>query len=50
MNKIISVLALTVIVLPLSVTLLISGPDNVLDACTRFFHKLFEQATRFGMN
>lgn len=48
MNKLISVLALTVILLPLSVSVLISGPDNLLDACQAFFEKLLERAVRFG--
>lgn len=48
MNKLISVLALMVIILPISVNLLFNGPNNILAACTRFFEKLFEQVVRFG--
>ncbi|WP_164553242.1 hypothetical protein [Brevibacillus marinus] len=49
MNKLISVLAVTVIILPLSVTVLLSGPDNLLDACQAFFEKLLERAVSFGV-
>ncbi|MBO8165526.1 MAG: hypothetical protein H0Z34_17760 [Brevibacillus sp.] len=49
MNKLISVLALLAIVVPLSAAVLISGPDNLLDACQTFFEKLLERATSFGV-
>ncbi|MFM1655048.1 hypothetical protein ACI7RC_23580 [Brevibacillus sp. B_LB10_24] len=48
MSNLISVLALLVIVVPLAVSVLISGPDNLLTACSHFFHQLLDQATRFG--
>jgi hypothetical protein len=48
MNKLISVLALMVLVLPLTVRLLLNGPDNLLAACTQFFGDLLENVTRFG--
>ncbi|WP_171567253.1 hypothetical protein [Brevibacillus sp. MCWH] len=48
MNKLIAVLALMVIVLPITVHLLLSGPDNLLSVCTRFFGELLENVTRFG--
>jgi hypothetical protein len=47
-NKLIAVLALMVIVLPITVHLLLSGPDNLLSVCTRFFGDLLENVTRFG--
>jgi|GEM_PF-1513667 len=50
LNKMISILAITVITLPLSTGLLINGSDNLLGVCTEFFRKLMVQATRFGMN
>jgi len=46
----IAILALMVLVLPLTVRLLLSGPDNLLTACTRFFANLLENVTRFGMS
>jgi hypothetical protein len=48
MNKLVSVLALMALTLPLAVGLLWSGPDNLLQATTRFFQRLMEEATRFG--
>ncbi|MGE5702717.1 MAG: hypothetical protein ACM32O_09330 [Clostridia bacterium] len=48
MNKLISVLAVMVIVIPISITVLIEGPNNLLDACTVFFENLFAAAARFG--
>ncbi|NGQ96422.1 hypothetical protein G3578_14760 [Brevibacillus sp. SYP-B805] len=50
MTKVISVLALIVIVVPMSYVLLLDGPDSILGACTRFFNKLFAEAIRFGTN
>ncbi|MGD8192474.1 hypothetical protein ACQCN2_21095 [Brevibacillus ginsengisoli] len=49
MNKLISVLALLVLVLPLSVTVLFSGQHNLLAASKQFFVRLFEQVVRFGI-
>jgi hypothetical protein len=48
MNKLIAVLALMVLVLPLTVNLLLNGPNNLLAACTQFFGDLLENVTRFG--
>ncbi|MFY0545766.1 hypothetical protein [Brevibacillus sp. H7] len=48
MNKMIAMLVLTVLVLPLTVRLLLFGPDNLLTACSRFFADLLENVTRFG--
>lgn len=50
MTKVISVLALIVIVVPISFNLLMNGPDSILGASTRFFNKLFAEALRFGIN
>lgn len=48
MNKIISILAVMVVVMPLTVHLLLTGPDNLLSACTQFFGELLEHVTRHG--
>ncbi|WP_183192561.1 hypothetical protein [Brevibacillus fluminis] len=48
MTKLISMLAIMVIVTPLTVNVLIQGPDNLLTACTSFFTKLFSAAVHFG--
>ncbi|WP_176560400.1 hypothetical protein [Brevibacillus dissolubilis] len=48
MNKMISVLAVMVLTLPISVSLLFNGPDNLMQATTRFFQRLMEEAARFG--
>lgn len=48
MNKMIAILALLVLVMPLTVRLLINGPDNLLSACTKFFGDLLTNVTRFG--
>jgi hypothetical protein len=50
MNKMISILAVLVIVMPLTVHLFLSGPDNLLLACTQFFGELLESVTRYGTN
>ncbi|MED1859668.1 hypothetical protein [Brevibacillus reuszeri] len=44
----ITILVLLALVLPLTVNLLIAGPDNLLSACTRFFGELLNSVTRFG--
>lgn len=36
------------IVLPLTVGLLLTGPQNLLSACTQFFGDLLAEVTRFG--
>ncbi|WP_400161821.1 hypothetical protein ACAF76_020760 [Brevibacillus sp. TJ4] len=48
MNKIISILAVMVIVMPLTVHILMSGPNNLLAACTQFFGDLLAHVTRYG--
>lgn len=48
MSKLIATLALLVLVLPLTVNLLLAGPDNLLSACTRFFGELLGSVTRYG--
>lgn len=48
MNKLIAILALMVLVLPLTVRLLLNGPDNLMSACTQFFGDLLASVTRFG--
>jgi hypothetical protein len=48
MSKMITILALMALVLPLTVHLLLTGPDNLLTASTQFFGKLLAQVTRFG--
>lgn len=48
MNKMISILAVLVVVMPLTVHLLFAGPDNLLAACTQFFGELLENVTRYG--
>ncbi|QQE74619.1 hypothetical protein KDJ56_01010 [Brevibacillus composti] len=48
MSKILAVLGLMVVVLPLTVNLLLTGPDNLMAVCMQFFGKLLEQVTRFG--
>ncbi|MGZ0051287.1 hypothetical protein [Brevibacillus gelatini] len=48
MNKMISMLVLLVLVLPLTVGVLFTGPDNLLSACQQFFGDLLVQVTRFG--
>lgn len=48
MSKMISILALLALVLPLTVHLLLTGPDNLMSASTQFFGKLLIHVTRFG--
>ncbi|MGG1662850.1 hypothetical protein [Brevibacillus sp. NRS-1366] len=48
MNKMITILVLLALVLPLTVNLLFTGPDNLLSACTQFFGDLLTNVTRFG--
>ncbi|MFJ9501981.1 hypothetical protein [Brevibacillus centrosporus] len=48
MNKLIATLVLLVLVLPLTVNLLLTGPDNLMDACTSFFGELLGSVSRFG--
>ncbi|MBM7592313.1 hypothetical protein [Brevibacillus fulvus] len=48
MTKLISVLALMVIVLPISVTVLFDGPNNLFGACRLFFQRLFEHVVWYG--
>ncbi|EST51694.1 hypothetical protein T458_25235 [Brevibacillus panacihumi W25] len=48
MSKMIAILALMVLVLPLTVHLLLTGPDNLMSSGTQFFGKLLTQVTRFG--
>ncbi|USG65990.1 hypothetical protein NDK47_01125 [Brevibacillus ruminantium] len=48
MNKILAVLGLMVLVLPLTVNLLLTGPDSLLALCMQFFGKLLGHVTRFG--
>ncbi|MFD2369663.1 hypothetical protein ACFSO0_06765 [Brevibacillus sp. GCM10020057] len=48
MNKLIATLALLVLVLPLTVNLLLTGPDNLMSACTQFFGELLGSVTRYG--
>lgn len=49
MSKLISVLILLVITLPMTVNVLFTGTDNVLGASTRFFSRLIEIVTQFGV-
>ncbi|MEJ8548748.1 hypothetical protein [Brevibacillus borstelensis] len=48
MNKILATLGLMVLVLPITVHLLMSGPDNLLAVSMQFFEKLLDNVTRFG--
>ncbi|CAM3633204.1 MULTISPECIES: hypothetical protein [Brevibacillus] len=48
MSKMITILALMALVLPLTVHLLLTGPDNLMTASTQFFGKLLTHVTRFG--
>ncbi|MBY0089204.1 hypothetical protein HP567_003590 [Brevibacillus sp. M2.1A] len=48
MNKMISILAVMAIILPLTVGLLLTGPQNLFSACTQFFGDLLAEVTRFG--
>lgn len=41
-------LVLLVLVLPLTVGVLFTGPDNLMAACKQFFGELLVQVTRFG--
>ncbi|WP_167568863.1 hypothetical protein [Brevibacillus migulae] len=50
MTKLISVLALIVMVVPISYNLLMNGPDSIYGASARFFNKLFAEVVRFGTN
>lgn len=49
MSKLIAVLVLLVITLPLAVNVLFIGTDSVLGASTKFFSRLIEIATYFGV-
>ncbi|MCM3472730.1 hypothetical protein [Brevibacillus borstelensis] len=48
MNKILAILGLMVLVLPLTVHVLMIGPDNLLAVSMQFFEKLLHNVTRFG--
>lgn len=48
MNKMISMLVLMVLVLPLTVGILLNGPNNLLTASSQFFSGLLENVNRFG--
>ncbi|MGC5328610.1 hypothetical protein [Brevibacillus sp. SYSU BS000544] len=48
MNKIITILAVMVMVLPLSVTILFSGQDNLLDTSSGYFNQILQHVMSLG--